>query len=133
MYRKLILVPLVLLMTVACAVRSSHAPQLTPQTVWELNTVDQLSQLERDYRQLFKDVGNWRRAGQLTSDQVSQLNIVGNHMKTSLETANRLFKTWQRVRDENSRVQVVTAVAAASDAFVTLMLKKTQVVTGGKP
>ena len=114
-----------------CAVRQEHAPQIAPAIAWELNTAAQLQDLERDYRTLFTDVGDAQRAGTLTQEQADKLFAIGHRLKPAIENANRAFKTWQALRDEPGRQQVINLVLAANQIFLELATKKAQILTGG--
>lgn len=123
------LLTLVVLLTaiclVGCAVRQTHAPQLTPAVVWELNTADQLKQLENNYKTFFRDVGDAQRQGILTKQQVAVLNEIGHRAKPAIEKANLSFKTWQRLgRDDNGKKAVVIALTAAQQILAELAAQR---------
>src|ERR1700756_6001011 len=100
----------ILVSATRCAVQHSKAPQITPQTTFELNTSNQLQQFQNDYKKFFTDVGNAQRVGTLSMAQVGQLNIIGDKIKLSLESANRTFRAYMVTHDEPTRLQVVNLV-----------------------
>lgn len=117
-------------LTVSCAVRRN--PNLTPATTWELNTAHQLQMLERDYRTFFKDVGDARRQGILTDAHVETLNNIGHRLKPAIERANQGFKTWQTVRDEPTKQQVVALLLEAQRIWLELATRRAQILNEGE-
>jgi hypothetical protein len=103
-----------------CAVQRSQAPQITPQTSFDLDTGSQLQQFQRDYTTFFTDVGNAQKAGTLSQLQVDQLNQIGYRIKLSLESANKTFKTYMSTHDEPTRLQVVSLVNQLTQLFIDL-------------
>jgi hypothetical protein len=117
MVKRTKLVPILLLtVLLGCAVRK--APQLSAETQWRLNTAAQLSQANKDYTQFFTDVGNAQRSGFLSADQVSQLNLIGHNLKTSLEIANQEWSAY--ISGTGTKAAVINAILKAEEIFLQL-------------
>lgn len=122
----------VLLVTlVGCAARGIKNPNLSSATLWELNTAHQLSVLERDYRTFFIDVGDAKRAGILSDQQVAALNDIGHRLKPAIEETNKVFKAWQVTRDEPTKRQVIELLLQAQRIWLELSIRRTNMLNEG--
>lgn len=123
--RKLIaaILPILLLLAFSgCAARGNK--NLSPTTTWEVNTASLLSTLQDQYKGFYTDVGTAQHSGALTASQVSTLNGAGGPWKTSLETANQLFKQYETTHDDTLKVKVVGLIAEAEQIALTLTTQK---------
>lgn len=107
---------------------AATVPHVTTVTTWEINVADQLTHLQRDYIQLFTDVGAARRAETISDSQLASINLAGNRMRVAIDAATAEFKMWQTVRDEPTRQQVITLVLVAVNTFSSLLATKSQLV-----
>jgi hypothetical protein len=120
-----------------CAAKHATNPDLSRQTVTQLNLADQLQLLQHDYIQFFTDVGIAQRAGQLSTAEVTSLNSVGDRLKLVIERGNRAYKDWE-VNQSNDSLHaiVIAALQEGTGLLLDLTSQRAELERhhrGGKP
>jgi hypothetical protein len=110
-----------------CGLIHKNNPQLPAALANELTIADQLQQQERDYRTFFTDVGIANREGQLTDQNVSDLNAIGDRWQKVIERGNAGFKAFQADRNDSTKMAIVlAAIQEGTGLFLDLTTKKGQ-------
>jgi len=124
MVRRRVVVSLLalILVTAGCAVQRTQAPQLKSQTITELNIAAQLKQANADYIQFFTDLG--KQVPQPTAATLAEINGVGHGLKTTLDTANGLWQTYNTNHDASLPAQISALLVTASADMAVLLAKK---------
>jgi hypothetical protein len=108
----------------SCAIQRTKAPQIDARTTFAVNLETQVKQANDDYITFFKDVGTAHRNGGLTDGDVAALNTIGTHLKTTLEEADRLTKTYSANYDTGTASQIGGLLAQIATDFTLLYGKR---------
>jgi hypothetical protein len=115
----------------ACAVKKEQCVGCDTETLWRLNIGQELKSQQNEYTQFFKDVGDAKRAGTLTDQQVTNLNVIGHDWKTALETSNAAYKAYVAAPNADQKQKVINLITAGEQIFIKLTQMKTSLMTGG--
>lgn len=112
--KRMIVLAILLVTLNGCAVQSSKAPQIEPKVAYALNLESEVTQLDKDYTTFFQDVGTAHKSGQISDKALADLNVVGNHLKTVLDEANRLTKVYATNYDSTLASQIGALISQAT-------------------
>lgn len=115
---------LILLAGVGCAASKANNPQLDNETIWILNTGENLTQIQTEREQFFLDVGKAQAGGILNDKQVAGLVAGGDKLKLVLDEANTSYKTYTQNPSADLRSKIIALMGQASMQLTELAAQK---------
>lgn len=116
----------------ACAVKKAQCVGCDPETLWRLNIGQELKSQQAEYTQFFKDLGDAQRAGTITAQQVTNINVIGHDWKTTLESSNAAYKAYVAAPNTDDKQKIINLITASEQIFIKLTQMRTTLMTGGK-
>jgi hypothetical protein len=113
------------------AARRTDNPEVRPETLAAINIGQVLSDLERDYRKTFTDLGELIRSGRVTREEAEPLFAAGRRFRTVYEQAVGLFVAWQQNPNATIPEQLYDLVAQARTILLSIVLPVPQATVVG--